>query len=113
MLAHVGGLSAKHGAEDGDMALTRRAAMALGALAVFGALAALTVFGARLAHADSYWELEHARANARAGGPVSERDAELLERYGCLSGTQSEFCEKLRQRDDVHKVRPRRQRDKD
>jgi hypothetical protein len=27
-------------------------------------------------------EVEAARANARAGGPVSERDAELLERYG-------------------------------
>jgi hypothetical protein len=40
-------------------------------------------------------ELESARANARAGGPVSERDAELLERYGCLSGTQSEFCQRL------------------
>lgn len=38
-------------------------------------------------------ELEHARANARAGGPVSERDAELLERYGCLSGTRSAFCQ--------------------
>ena len=38
-------------------------------------------------------ELEHARANARAGGPVSERDAELLDRYGCLSGTRSRFCE--------------------
>lgn len=37
-------------------------------------------------------ELEHARANARAGGPVSERDAELLERYGCLSGTDSPAC---------------------
>ncbi len=49
--------------------------------------------------ADSYWELEAARANARAGGPVSERDAELLERYGCLSGTKSAFCERLRQRD--------------
>lgn len=40
-------------------------------------------------------ELEHARANARAGGPVSERDAELLERYGCLSGTRNGFCERL------------------
>jgi hypothetical protein len=40
-------------------------------------------------------ELESARANARAGGPVSERDAELLERYGCLSGTRSEFCQRL------------------
>jgi hypothetical protein len=40
-------------------------------------------------------ELEHARANARAGGPVSERDAELLERWGCLSGTNNPFCYKL------------------
>ena len=46
--------------------------------------------------ADSYWEVESARANARAGGPVSERDAELLNRHGCLSGTRSAFCEKLR-----------------
>lgn len=45
------------------------------------------------AQADSYWELEAARANARAGGPVSERDAELLDRYGCLSGTRNAFCE--------------------
>jgi len=37
--------------------------------------------------ADNYFEVEHARANARAGGPVSERDAELLDRYGALSGT--------------------------
>jgi len=37
-------------------------------------------------------ELEHARANARAGGPVSEQDAELLQRYGCLSGTNSPAC---------------------
>jgi hypothetical protein len=40
-------------------------------------------------------ELEAARANARAGGPLNDRDKELLERYGCLSGTKSEFCEKL------------------
>lgn len=37
-------------------------------------------------------ELESARANARAGGPVSERDAELLQRYGCLSGTDNAYC---------------------
>lgn len=37
-------------------------------------------------------EVEAARANARAGGPVSERDAELLNRYGCSSGTRSHFC---------------------
>lgn len=40
-------------------------------------------------------ELEAARANARAGGPLSARDAELLERHGCLSGTQSAFCRRL------------------
>jgi hypothetical protein len=57
-----------------------------------GALAALAPASGR---ADSYWDLEHARANARAGGPVSEYDAELLERYGCLSGTRNEFCERL------------------
>lgn len=37
-------------------------------------------------------ELEAARANARAGGPLSERDKELLDRWGCLSGTRSGFC---------------------
>jgi hypothetical protein len=42
-------------------------------------------------------ELEHARANARAGGPTNDRDAELLERHGCLSGTRSSFCKKLNQ----------------
>jgi hypothetical protein len=53
-------------------------------------------------------ELEHARANARAGGPVSERDAELLERYGCLSGTRSAFCRSLIQQRSYHKARYRR-----
>jgi len=45
--------------------------------------------------ADSYWEVEAARANARAGGPTNARDAELLERYGCLSGTRSSYCQRL------------------
>jgi hypothetical protein len=58
--------------------------------------AALLIVAPALAHADSYWEVESARANARAGGPVSERDKELLERYGCLSGTDSAFCRQLR-----------------
>lgn len=43
-------------------------------------------------------ELEHARANARAGGPVSERDFELLERWGCLSGTNNPVCDKAAHR---------------
>lgn len=37
-------------------------------------------------------ELQAARSNARAGGPVSARDAELLQRYGCESGTRSWAC---------------------
>ena len=36
--------------------------------------------------------MEHARMNALAGGPTNARDAELLERYGCYSGTRSAFC---------------------
>ncbi len=52
-------------------------------------------------------ELESARANARAGGPVSGRDAELLERWGCLSGTDNPFCRRLEHRDRVrHHPRP-------
>lgn len=51
-------------------------------------------------------ELEHARANARAGGPISARDAELLERYGCLSGTRSSFCQQLDHRSS-YRQRPR------
>lgn len=76
------------------------AAVGMGALMVLG--------GAMAARADSYWELEHARANARAGGPVSERDAELLERYGCLSGTKSAFCKQLGQRDKKRYRKERR-----
>lgn len=37
--------------------------------------------------ADNIYEVEGARANARAGGPVSARDAELLNRWGALSGS--------------------------
>ncbi|WP_295559186.1 hypothetical protein [uncultured Hyphomicrobium sp.] len=74
-------------------------------------LGALVALGSTAVRADSYWELEAARANARAGGPVSERDAELLERYGCLSGTKSAFCQQLSQRDKkVYRVDRRRAR---
>ena len=44
--------------------------------------------------------LEAARANARAGGPVSEHDAELLRKYGCLSGTDNDFCRRLEGRSE-------------
>jgi hypothetical protein len=48
-------------------------------------------------------EVEAARANARAGGPTNARDAELLERYGCLSGTRSNFCRQLEHRRRHHR----------
>lgn len=53
-------------------------------------------------------ELEHARANAGAGGPVSERDAELLERWGCESGTRNAFCYNLSHRAYYHRTHRRR-----
>ena len=61
-------------------------------------LMALTVSTPASAGLGEAAELEHARANARAGGPISDRDAELLERYGCLSGTDNDFCRKLENR---------------
>jgi hypothetical protein len=55
-------------------------------------LCALTAFTP--ASADLPGEVEAGRANARAGGPVSEHDAELVERWGCLSGTRNPVCER-------------------
>ncbi len=39
------------------------------------------------AAADTIFEVENARGNARAGGPTNGHDAELLNRWGALSGT--------------------------
>jgi hypothetical protein len=73
--------------------------LGLAALAAATAMLAMPT----VASADSYWEVEAARANARAGGPTNARDAELLDRYGCLSGTRSAFCER-----QAHGESPRR-----
>ena len=62
------------------------AAVGLGALAVSGPAAAL---------GPEAMEVQAARMNALAGGPTNARDAELLERYGCESGTRSAFCQSL------------------
>jgi hypothetical protein len=51
------------------------------------AVVAFAALGAAAAHADTIFEVEHARANARAGRLVSEHDVELLQRYGATSGT--------------------------
>ena len=53
-------------------------------------------------------DLQAARSNARAGGPVTERDAELLQRYGCESGTNSPACPGYRDRGYTHHYYSRR-----
>ena len=55
--------------------------------------AGATLFlGSNIALADFPSDVEGARMNALAGGPVSAHDAELLRRWGCLSGTRSPLC---------------------
>lgn len=48
--------------------------------------AAAAIITVNAAQADTIFDVEHARANARAG-LVSESDAEFLDRWGALSGT--------------------------
>ena len=64
------------------------AAAAVGLLAVAASGPAVALGGEAA-------DLQGARLNALAGGPLSERDKELLERYGCESGTRSAFCQGL------------------
>jgi hypothetical protein len=59
----------------------------------FGLLAGLTPVDVR---ADNIWDVANARANARAGGPTNAHDAELLDRWGCLSGSRSAYCKRIR-----------------
>jgi hypothetical protein len=47
----------------------------------------LLSFGSQQAVADTIFEVENARGNARAGGPTNGHAAELLNRWGALSGT--------------------------
>ncbi len=60
------------------------------------AVGVLAVLGSAPARADSMWDVASARANARAGGPISGYDAELLEHWGCLSGTRNAFCQRIK-----------------
>ena len=87
--------------------LMRRTLIALAGIATLAVSA--TAFAGGLVEAG---ELEHARANARAGGPVSERDAELLDRWGCTSGTDNPYCDRqYRERRHHHKHRRYIERD--
>ena len=71
---------------------------------------AIALMGSAPAFADFRGEVESARANARAGGPVSEHDAELLERWGCLSGTRNPVCERGNQARRYYRERRRYRR---
>jgi len=72
-----------------------------------GALMAMAFAAPASAGLSEAGELEAARANARAGGPTSERDKELLQRWGCSSGTDSAFCNGSSHREQ-RRVRARR-----
>lgn len=58
-------------------------------------LGVLAASGPAVALGGEAMEVQAARMNALAGGPTNARDAELLERYGCESGTRSAFCQGL------------------
>ena len=56
---------------------------------------AFALIGSMSASADFRGEVHHsARECASRHRPVSEHDAELLERWGCLSGTRNPICER-------------------
>jgi hypothetical protein len=56
-------------------------------------------------------DLQAARLNALAGGPLSERDKELLERWGCESGTPIAFCQRMAHPQRYYRARRRVYRD--
>jgi hypothetical protein len=74
------------------------------------ALGAVSVGFMGPAYADFRGDVESARANARAGGPVSEHDAELLERWGCFSGTRNPVCDRGNQGRRYYRERRRDRR---
>lgn len=83
-------------ARRGPAAPLMAAAFQDGVLVVLKCIAAVLLIVAAWTPAALAGDLEDtisARANARAGGPVSERDKELLGRYGCESGTRSAYCQ--------------------
>jgi hypothetical protein len=59
-------------------------------------LTSLLILTSGTARADYLNDVVAAQANARAGGPVSDHDRELLARWGCESGTRYEFCQQIR-----------------
>ena len=78
---------------------------------ILGLILIMLVAAGPASAAGEVQETVAARANARANapyGPTNARDAELLERWGCLSGTRSAFCQPRAYR--PYKRRRRRRR---
>jgi hypothetical protein len=71
---------------------TKRAALLAFAFAV-------TAFSFTIAKADTIFDVEHARADARAG-PVNSNDLEYLERWG---GTSGDYYSRRRYRRAHHR----------
>ena len=81
----------------------RRSLLAVGTVG----LLVLAASGPAVALGGEAMDLQAARMNALAGGPISARDAELLERYGCESGTRIAFCQRLAHRQRYYGSRRR------
>jgi hypothetical protein len=58
-------------------------------------ISALAVSAGSDVRADNAREIEMARVNAKDPGPLSDRDKELLRRWGCYSDSKNEFCKAL------------------
>jgi len=67
---------------------------------VIAAIGLSMLAGSVPASATSPFEYEAARIRARAGGPISEYDAWLLEQGGCEPGSKVAFCERLKHRQE-------------
>ena len=72
----------------------------------------LVALGPASVHAQTIFEVENARANARAGGPTSQNQADILKRWGCESGTKSPACNHNRgsTKNRAHRAKDRRRR---
>ena len=78
-------------------------------IARWAAVGLVFAVGSLPASADLPGEVEAGRANARAGGP-SVHDVELVQRWGCLSGTRNPVCERSGQGRRYYRERRRDRR---
>lgn len=73
-------------------------------------LVAVLALGSAPALADTIFEVQNARSNALAGGPLSDYDKELLDRWGCESGSRAAYCRKIQGGANTGAYRSKRKR---